>query len=45
MGDKDLVKKFLLDLYTDLVIGRVNMKPGCCRTSTKYRIVYFCVTC
>ncbi|KAJ6646447.1 Molybdenum cofactor synthesis protein cinnamon [Pseudolycoriella hygida] len=28
MGDKDFVKKVLLDLKMDLVIGRVNMKPG-----------------
>lgn len=28
MGDKDFVKKILLDLGMDLHIGRVNMKPG-----------------
>lgn len=28
MGDKDFVKKVLLDLGMDLVFGRVNMKPG-----------------
>lgn len=28
MGDKDFVKKVLLDLKMDLAIGRVNMKPG-----------------
>lgn len=28
MGDKDFVKKVLLDGHMDLVIGRVNMKPG-----------------
>lgn len=28
MGDKDFVKKVLLDLGMDLDIGRVNMKPG-----------------
>lgn len=28
MGDKDFVKKVLLDLKMELAIGRVNMKPG-----------------
>ncbi len=28
IGDKDFVKKVLLDLNMDLVIGRVNIKPG-----------------